>query len=74
MTQDLTALAGQEKAKLIDGFLASQLRLPESNQDYEKRLEFWNKFPFMEKWAIVNRVEDKLGLTEKSNEELFPVD
>ena len=74
LTQEITMLASQERSKLIDGFLASQLRLPQSDQDYEKRLEFWNKFPFMEKWAIVNRVEDKLGLTEKSNEELFPVD
>ena len=72
MTKDLSALAGQEKAKLTDGFLASQLRLPNSSQDYAKRLEFWKKFPFLEKWAIVQKVEDRLGLTEKSNEQLFP--
>lgn len=74
MNRELNEIASQEKTRLIDGFLASQLRLPESSQDYEKRKEFWNKFPFMEKWAIVQRVEEKLGLTEKSNEELFPVD
>ena len=74
MNRELSEIASQEKTRLIDGFLASQLRLPESSQDYEKRKEFWNKFPFMEKWAIVQRVEEKLGLTEKSNEELFPVD
>lgn len=72
MTQKINAIAGEEKAKMVDGFLASQLRLPNSNQDYNKRLEFWKKFPFMEKWAIVQEVEDRLGLTEKSNEELFP--
>ena len=71
MTVKINAIAGEEKAKMIDGFLASQLRLPQSNQDYNKRLEFWEKFPFMEKWAIVQKVEDRLGLTEKSNEELF---
>ena len=74
MNRELSEIASQEKTRLIDGFLASQLRLPESSQDYEKRKEFWKKFPFMEKWAIVQKVEDKLGLTEKSNEELFPVD
>ena len=74
MNRELSEIASQEKTRLIDGFLASQLRLPESSQDYEKRKEFWNKFPFMEKWAIVQRVEEKLGLTEKSNKELFPVD
>ena len=74
MNRELNEIASQEKTRLIDGFLASQLRLPESSQDYEKRKEFWNKFPFMEIWAIVQRVEEKLGLTEKSNEELFPVD
>ena len=74
MNRELSEIASQEKTRLIDGFLASQLRLPESSQDYQKRKEFWNKFPFMEKWAIVQRVEEKLGLTEKSNKELFPVD
>lgn len=73
MTVELNAVAGQEKAKMIDGFLASQLRLPNSSQDYNKREEFWKKFPFLEKWAIVQKVEDRLGLTEKSNEKLFPV-
>ena len=72
MTKDLNALAGQEKAKLIDGFLASQLRLPESSQDYNDRLFFWKKFPFLEKWAVVGKVEERLGLTETANEKLFP--
>ena len=72
MTKELNAIAGEEKSKLIDGFLASQLRLPHSSQDYSKRLEFWKKFPFLEKWAIVAKVEDRLGLTQKSNEKLFP--
>ena len=72
MTKELEEIAGEEKAKLTDGFLASQLRLPNSSQDYNKRLEFWKKFPFLEKWAIVQKVEDRLGLTERSNEKLFP--
>lgn len=72
MTKDLNALAGQEKAKLVDGFLASQLRLPESSQDYNERLLFWKKFPFLEKWAVVAKVEERLGLTETANEKLFP--
>ena len=72
MTREINALASQEKAKLIDGFLASQLRLPESSQDYSDRLLFWKKFPFLEKWAVVGKVEDRLGLTETANEKLFP--
>lgn len=72
MNKEINALASQEKSRVINGFLASQLRLPESSTDYKKREEFWDKFPFMEKWAIVTKVEEKLGLTEKSNEELFP--
>lgn len=72
MTMELNAIAGQEKAKMIDGFLASQLRLPDSSQEYSKREEFWKKFPFLEKWAIVQKVEDRLGLTERSDEQLFP--
>ena len=74
MTVEINAMAGHKKSELIDGFLASQLRLPNSSQDYNKRLEFWKKFPFLEKWAIVQRVEDRLGLTERTNEKLFPAD
>ena len=72
ISSEINAIAGQERAKLIDGFLASQLRLPESSQSFEDRKLFWKKFPFMEKWAIVQQVEERLGLTEKSNEKLFP--
>lgn len=72
MTKEINALAGQEKAKLIEGFLASQLRLPESSQDYNDRLQFWKKFPFLEKWAVVGKVEERLGLTQTANEKLFP--
>jgi len=72
LSKEINALAGQEKSKMVEGFLASQLRLPNSSQDYSKRLEFWKKFPFLEKWAIVQKVEDRLGLTERSNEKLFP--
>ncbi len=72
MTVELNAMAGQEKSKLVDGFLASQLRLTNSTQDYEKRKQFWEKFPFMAKYAIVNEVENRLGLTEMANEKLFP--
>ena len=72
MTKDINAIAGEEKAKIIDGFLASQLRLPESSQEYNDRLLFWKKFPFMEKWAVVGKVEERLGLTETANEKLFP--
>lgn len=72
LSKEINELAGQEKSKMIEGFLASQLRLPNSSQDYSKRLEFWKKFPFLEKWAIVQKVEDRLGLIERSNEKLFP--
>lgn len=72
MTKEITAIAGEEKAKIVDGFLASQLRLPESSQDYNDRLFFWKKFPFMEKWAVTGKVEERLGLTETANEKLFP--
>ena len=72
MTKELNAMAGQEKSKMVDGFLAAQLRLPNSSQDYDTRVKFWNKFPFMAKYAIVTEVEQRLGLTELANEKLFP--
>ena len=72
MNEEISVLASQERTKLIDGFLASQLRLPKSSQNYNDRLVFWKKFPFLEKWAVVGKVEDRLGLTETANEKLFP--
>lgn len=62
----------EERIKTMNHFLASQLRLPESTSDVETRVEFWEKFPFITKAGIMARVEDRLGLTDQSNEELFP--
>ena len=53
-------------------FLANQLRLPNSTDDYEKRKEFWKKFPFNAKYSVWMQLQDRLGLTEESNEKLFP--
>lgn len=62
----------EERIKTMNHFLASQLRLPESTSDVETRVEFWEKFPFITKAGIMAKVEDRLGLTDQSNEELFP--
>jgi hypothetical protein len=72
MTIELNAIAGEEKSKMIDGFLAAQLKLPNSSQDFETRERFWKRFPFLAKYAIVTEVEERLGLTELANEKLFP--
>ena len=72
MTVELNAIAGEEKSKMIDGFLAAQLKLPNSSQDFETRKTFWQRFPFLAKYAIVTEVEERLGLTEIANEKLFP--
>lgn len=74
MRKEIEEKNSEDRIQSMNHFLASQLRLPESTSDFETRLEFWTKFPFVTKSAIMFKVEDKLGLTEQSNEKLFPTD
>lgn len=72
MAKEIESKNSEERITSMNNFLASQLRLPNSSSDFNKRLEFWEKFPFVTKSAIMFKVEDKLGLTDQSNEKLFP--
>jgi hypothetical protein len=72
MNKEIEQKSSEDRISSMNNFLASQLRLPESTSDKETRLEFWAKFPFITKAAIMQKVEDKLGLTDQSNEKLFP--
>lgn len=74
MRKEIEEKNSEDRIQSMNHFLASQLRLPESTSDFETRREFWTKFPFVTKSAIMFKVEDKLGLTEQSNEKLFPTD
>lgn len=70
--KEIDEKASEDRIKAMNEFLASQMRLPESTSDLDKRIEFWAKFPFITKSAIMLKVEDRLGLSERSNQELFP--
>lgn len=70
--EEIDSRAGEEANRMCGNLLANQLRLPNSTNDIEKRKEFWAKFPFNPKFSILYKVQDKLGLTEYSNEQLFP--
>ena len=72
MQREIEEKNSEDRIQSMNHFLASQLRLPESSSDLDTRIEFWSKFPFVTKSAIMFKVEDKLGLTEQSNEKLFP--
>ena len=72
INDELNEKANEQQEEIILTFLANQLRLPNSSQDYEKRLEFWRKFPFNAKYSVWIQLQDRLGLTEESNEKLFP--
>ena len=72
MMKEINEKAGEDRIRTMNEFLASQLRLPNSTEDIEKRKEFWAKFPFVTKSSIMLKVEDLLGLSEVSNEQLFP--
>lgn len=72
ITQELNDKANAQQDEIILTFLANQLRLPNSTDDYEKRKEFWRKFPFNAKFSVWLQIQDRLGLTEEANEKLFP--
>jgi len=72
MMREINEKAGEDRIKSMNEFLAAQLKLPNSTQNIETRKEFWRKFPFVTKSAIMLKVEDRLGLSEISNEQLFP--
>ena len=72
MNKEIAKRANEQQEEIIITLLANQLRLPNSNQDVEARKKFWEKFPFNAKVSIFMNVEEKLGLTEYSNEKLFP--
>ena len=72
MMREINEKAGEDRIKSMNEFLAAQLKLPQSTENIETRKEFWAKFPFVTKSAIMLKVEDRLGLGEISNEQLFP--
>ena len=62
----------EDRITSMNNFLASQLRLPNSTSDIDTRREFWINFPFITKAAIMEKVNDRLGLTDQDNQKLFP--
>lgn len=72
MNKEINEKATQNRMEIIDDLLVNQLRLPNSSDDEKVRREFWSKFPFNAKVSVFAQIEDNLGLTEYSNEQLFP--
>lgn len=72
ISKEIEEKADSKKEEIMITLLAHQLRLPNSNDNLEKRIEFWEKFPFNVKVLIFERVQGKLGLTEYDNKQLFP--
>ncbi len=62
-----------QKVEAVNNFLANQLRIKGSDSDLETRLNFWRRFHFNAKFTVFVVVQRRLGLTEISNERLFPL-
>lgn len=62
-----------KKVEAVNNFLANQLKIKGSDSDLETRVEFWKKFHFNAKFTVFVVVQKRLGLTEISNEKLFPL-
>lgn len=72
MNKEIEDKNSEDRITSMNNFLASQLRLPNSTSDFNTRLEFWINFPFITKAAIMEKVNDRLGLTDQDNQKLFP--
>ena len=72
MNKMLSEKLGRQRLRTVDNFLANQLKIKGSDATVEKRLEFWERFPFNAKFTVFMAVERRLGLTEVDNEKLFP--
>ena len=72
LNKQLEKRANENQEEMIITLLANQLKLPNSNASIEERKHFWVKFPFNAKVSIFMKLQEKLGLTEYSNEKLFP--
>lgn len=73
INEQIAEKIGTRKYKVVENFLAHQLRIKASAADVETRKKFWKKFPFNAKFAVFVVVENRLGLNEVSNEKLFPL-
>lgn len=72
MNKKIIERESAEKIKVMDNFLANQLKLKGNDSSVEERKQFWELFPFNQKTSVFLRVQDKLGMNEQSNLKLFP--
>ena len=72
MNKEIEDKNSEDRITSMNNFLAAQLRLPNSTSDKDTRIEFWTKFPFITKAAIMEKVNDRLGLTDQDSRKLFP--
>lgn len=72
MNKEIEAKNSEDRITSMNNFLAAQLRLPNSTSDMDTRIEFWVKFPFITKAAIMEKVNERLGLTDQDSQKLFP--
>lgn len=72
MNKEIEDKNSEDRITSMNNFLAAQLRLPNSTSDMDTRIEFWVKFPFITKAAIMEKVNDRLGLTDQDSRKLFP--
>lgn len=72
MNKDLTEKISQQRIASVDNFLANQLKIKDSDADIEVRRKFWRKFHFYAKFSVFINVQNRLGLNEINNAELFP--
>ena len=61
----------EDRMHQINFLLANQVS-PPSQGTVDDRVKFWEKFPFNDKMSLYLKIEDKLGLTEHFDDELFP--
>jgi len=74
LTEKLEETVTQHESEIVDTVLENQLVLHGSTASIEERRKFWSLFPLTVKSLIFTKVQDRLGLSEYKQEELFPAD
>lgn len=71
INQKLMEVQLDERINDINEFLAWQIE-PPTFDDMDRKIEFWENFPFNSKMSLFLKVRDLLGLSEEFNDKLFP--
>ena len=73
ISRELEEYINENQNEVMTKFLAKQLKFPEDNPSFEKRVEYWGKFPINARVSVFTQVTHLIGLTEDKNFRIIPI-